>query len=203
MTVIGLAFRATQLARMMGSERPRQIDPTGKSIPVFRICVKPKIQKYFCFHEIQIMAYQWPSRPTQRASAVVTDVGRVAVDADVAIDDRDKGVRQKRVVLTPGNWRQAPKKLALPRSDGGNRVSAHRGERAISRKAIAQGMSDVLRCPVCSCAAFLALFAHEIAGAARIRHSLRPLISRAKNTCKTSGATRRGIAKSRSLLSEI
>src|ERR1700712_3774752 len=61
------------------------------------------------------------------------------------------------------------------RSDGGNRASAHRGERVISRKAIAQGMSDVLRCPVCSCAAFLALFAHEIAGAARIRHSLRPL----------------------------
>src|SRR5437667_2157449 len=29
---------------------------------------------------------------------------------------------------------------------------AHRGERVISRKAIAQGMSDVLRCPVCSCA---------------------------------------------------
>ena len=36
-------------------------------------------------------------------------------------------------------------------------------------------MSDALRCPVCSCAAFLALFAHETAGAARIRHSLRPL----------------------------
>src|SRR5450631_2937575 len=31
---------------------------------------------------------------------------------------------------------------------------AHRGEHVISRKAIAQGMSDVLRCPVCSCAHF-------------------------------------------------
>src|SRR5260221_8186278 len=29
---------------------------------------------------------------------------------------------------------------------------AHRGELVISRKAIAQGMSDCLRCPVCSCA---------------------------------------------------
>src|SRR4029079_11421466 len=29
------------------------------------------------------------------------------------------------------------------------------GEHVISRKAIAQGMSDVLRCPVCSCAHFL------------------------------------------------
>jgi hypothetical protein len=49
-----------------------------------------------------------------------------------------------------------------------------RGERDISRKAIAQGMSDVLRCPVCSCAASLHNFAHETAGAARIRHSLLP-----------------------------
>ena len=32
--------------------------------------------------------------------------------------------------------------------------AVHRGERVISRKAIAQGMSDVLRCPVCSCAHF-------------------------------------------------
>ena len=28
----------------------------------------------------------------------------------------------------------------------------HRGERDISRKAIAQGMSECFRCPVCSCA---------------------------------------------------
>ena len=49
-----------------------------------------------------------------------------------------------------------------------------RGERVIIRKAIAQGMSDALRCPVCSCAAFSHNFAHETAGAARIRHSLLP-----------------------------
>jgi hypothetical protein len=61
----------------------------------------------------------------------------------------------------------------------------HRGERAISRKAIAQGMSDCLRCPVCSCAHLFVHIAHETAGAARIRHSLRPLFSRgAKLTCK-------------------
>src|SRR6202795_4962826 len=50
-----------------------------------------------------------------------------------------------------------------------------RGERDISRKAIAQGMSDCLRCPVCSCALSFVHFAHETAGAARIRHSLLPL----------------------------
>jgi hypothetical protein len=38
-------------------------------------------------------------------------------------------------------------------------------------------------------------FAHEIAGAARIRHSLRPLISRGReNNLQSSGATRREIA---------
>jgi hypothetical protein len=35
-----------------------------------------------------------------------------------------------------------------------------RGERVISRKAIAQGMSDVLRCPVCSCAVFYSCILH-------------------------------------------
>jgi hypothetical protein len=39
--------------------------------------------------------------------------------------------------------------------------------------------------------------AHETAGAARIRHSLRPLISEdRKNYLQTSGATRRGNADS-------
>jgi hypothetical protein len=52
-----------------------------------------------------------------------------------------------------------------------------RGEPGISRKAIAQGMPDALRCPVCSCASHHSL-AHETAGAARTRHSLRPLYLR-------------------------
>src|SRR5256885_16705737 len=57
---------------------------------------------------------------------------------------------------------------------------AHRGERVISRKAIAQGMSDVLRFTCMLMRALSVHIAHEIAGAARIRHSLRPLISRAR-----------------------
>ena len=60
-----------------------------------------------------------------------------------------------------------------------------RGERVISRQAIAQGMSDVLRCPVCSCAHLLLQFAHETAGAARIRHSLLPHLR--ENDMQTSG----------------
>ena len=40
-------------------------------------------------------------------------------------------------------------------------------------------------------------FTHEAAGASSARHSLRPLLSRGANgSCKTSGASRRGIAES-------
>src|SRR6266700_1047634 len=52
---------------------------------------------------------------------------------------------------------------------------AHRGDHVISRKAIAQGMSDVLRFTCMLMRALFVHIAHEIAGAARIRHSLRPL----------------------------
>src|SRR5438552_6346364 len=59
---------------------------------------------------------------------------------------------------------------------------AHRGERDISRKTIAQGMSECFRCPVCSCAPTVQFLAHETAGAACTRHSLRPLFrGRQKN----------------------
>ncbi|MDO8398197.1 MAG: hypothetical protein Q7T45_10290, partial [Bradyrhizobium sp.] len=77
----------------------------------------------------------------------------------------------------------------LSAGDGGEKSPILRGEREISRKAIAQGMSDVLRCPVCSCAPFSHNFAHETAGAARIRHSLLPR-SR-ENDMQTSGVFRR------------
>src|SRR2546421_12442427 len=64
---------------------------------------------------------------------------------------------------------------------------AHRGERDISRKAIAQGMSECFRCPVCSCAPTVQFLAHETAGAARTRHSLRPLFTEAQTNLQSSG----------------
>src|SRR5437899_2603658 len=67
---------------------------------------------------------------------------------------------------------------------------AHRGEHEVSRKAIAQGMSDCLRCPVCSCAPFLRTLAHETAGAARTRHSLRPRFSREAKEFASLGRNR-------------
>src|SRR5258706_14262894 len=80
---------------------------------------------------------------------IATNVGRVAVDAGSADNERRESVRQKRVVLTSdmlaSSWWSVPPATVA-------REFRLSGERAISRKAIAQGMSDVLRCPVCSCA---------------------------------------------------
>ena len=72
----------------------RQISPTGKSILIYGNHVKPKNKKYFAFPEWQIRAYIF-DHPVllRRASAVVTDVGRVAVDAEVATDERSLSVR--------------------------------------------------------------------------------------------------------------
>src|SRR3981189_30847 len=47
------------------------------------IVSSPRIKNISVFMDPKSAAHLWPSRPTQRASAVVTDVGRVAVDADV------------------------------------------------------------------------------------------------------------------------
>src|SRR5438876_12160468 len=68
---------------------------------------------------------------------------------------------------------------------------AHRGEHDISRKAIAQGMSECFRCPVCSCAHFFVQLAHETAGAARTRHSLRPLFGGQGNSIASLGRNAR------------
>ena len=66
---------------------------------------------------------------------IVTNVGRGAVDAEAP-------------------WRTARKRTAKTCGPDAPWLAstvatymAHRGERVISRKAIAQGMSDVLRCP--------------------------------------------------------
>ena len=109
---------------------------------IFRFYRKPN-QDYI--HSI-------PSRSEGRIM-IAMNVGRDAVDAGSADSERRERVRQRRVVLTSRCWRQVLKKLTLLRGDGGKRAVL-RGEHAISRKAIAQGMSDALRCPVCSCAHF-------------------------------------------------
>src|SRR5437879_9174642 len=75
----------------------------------------------------------------------------------------------------------SPGEAKLLGGDGGKRA-VHRGEHEVSRKAIAQGRPGCSRwtcmlvCRLLPCA-----LAREIAGAARTRSSLRPLISRRAN----------------------
>jgi hypothetical protein len=103
-----------------------------------------------------------------------------------AQDERRCCVRQKRVVLAPVAGVKLAEVFAKP-----NRVRKTvnpaateakgirlRGERAISRQTIAQGRPDALRWTCMLVCALLCAIAHETAGAARTRSSLRPLFRR-------------------------
>src|SRR5712671_3766009 len=105
---------------------------------------------------------------------------------------RPAGVRPSRVVLTPRCWRQVCDKKRRRRCQtslvtGESTKYAVKPLRGECRIASAE--------PVCSCA-FFCNFARETAGAARTRHSLRPLISLGERFLHNSGESRRGIAES-------
>jgi hypothetical protein len=106
-------FVATLLAMTAWRAQARQIDPTGKSLPISRSRVKPQNQKYFAFPECQIrrISIAIPSRQEGRIM-IVTDVGRGAVDAGSADNERRESVRRRRVVLTPRCWCQVLEKQA-------------------------------------------------------------------------------------------
>ena len=59
--------------------------------------------------------------PLRGALAIVTNVGRGAVDADAATDARGSSVRRNRVVLAPEAGAQFLRNKFL-RDDGGNRA---------------------------------------------------------------------------------
>ena len=82
-------------------------------------------------------------------------------------------VRRSRVVLAPRPWR-----LSTPPRGGVATVATkavHRGEREVSRKAIARGKSGCLGCPCQIRVRFFLPIAHGDAGAVSARLSLRPL----------------------------
>src|SRR3979490_591368 len=109
------------LAMTKWGEQARQIDPTGKSVPIYGNRVKPRNQKYFAFPEGQIRAISTsiPSRPQERIR-IATIVGRAAGAAGSADNERRESVRQRRVDSTPRGGRQVA--LKWPREDGGKRA---------------------------------------------------------------------------------
>ena len=74
----------------------------------------------------------------------------------------------------------------------------HRGEYEVSRKPLRRESRDASAEPVCSCAFSYVHFAHETAGAARTRLSLRPLRLRGPKVMQTSDASRRENANAHS-----
>ncbi len=66
----------------------RQINPTGKSLLIFRNRVKPRNQKYICFYLTQIRCISITSCPERGALRNVINAGRDAVDAGSACDER-------------------------------------------------------------------------------------------------------------------
>src|SRR6266849_7207149 len=90
--------------------------PTGKSLLIFRNRVKPKNRKeskIFLFSPTPNHRYITciPFLSEGRIM-IVTNVGRGAVDAGSADNERRKSVRRSRVVLTPRCWRQVLEKQA-------------------------------------------------------------------------------------------
>jgi hypothetical protein len=161
--------------------------------------------------------------PQEGRSRVVTSAGRDAVDVRASgahwqsqgemnlvsglagvQDDRRFSGRRSRVVLTPQGWRQVSWRFCRP-----NRVSArpsirgttvatkpgHRGEREVSRKTIARGMSVDPSEPVVTTLVCFVFFGTRGCGCRRHPAFPAPSVVRGANgSCKTSGDQRRGIA---------
>jgi hypothetical protein len=147
------------------------ICPTGKSVNYLS---SPIFKNISVFAAPKSPLYPPPSRPTEGRIRIVRDAGRDAVDAAALGVKRDgragSGLSQtrerstarrrttlRRTVKSCGSgtrcWCQVGGGFASPTGFGRTvnspmtvtRRIRRRGERVISRKAIAQGMSDVLR----------------------------------------------------------
>ena len=124
-----------------------------------------------------------------------------AVSDQSAQDERRCCVRQNRVVPAPVAGVKSAEVFAGPTGSDKTvnspmtvtRRIRRRGEHGISRKAIVRGMPE---CSDCTCMLVCVSshnFAHETAGAASTRHSLRPLSGR--NDLQSPGESRRGNAE--------
>jgi hypothetical protein len=154
--------------------------------------VQPHIQKYFRFHPTQITGVsppiprpqegRWPSSLALGAGCG----GRGCVVARVMrADERRWRVRRSRVVLTPRRWRQVRERPTLLAGDGDKKARSP----GRARNKPSNHCAGKAGLPPLNLYARVRFFdvqpAHETAGAARTRSSLRPLSFGAKAICKT------------------
>src|SRR5665213_3220910 len=106
------------------------------------------------------------------------------MDADCAETKRAGGVRRSRVVLTPRRWRQASWNFPRWRWWQESPVTRESTYKSSSHCA---GKAGVFPLHLYARVRFLLMhIAHETAGAARTRSSLRPLVSRERTKWQTS-----------------
>ena len=106
--ILGPFLSAARTASSRGQAQPDGAGATNQpdgqiTSDLRKLCQVQNFRKskIFPFPSTLITGTFSPSRPTQRGVGHRHNEGRVAVDADVAMDGRSKGVRQKRVVLAP------------------------------------------------------------------------------------------------------
>jgi hypothetical protein len=66
----------------------RQNNPTGNSLPIYGIVSSPKIKNISLLQNREWWHIYRHPVPARGASAIVTNVGRGAVDAEVPLDER-------------------------------------------------------------------------------------------------------------------
>src|SRR6476620_4957383 len=144
--------------------------------------------------------YPLPSRPDQRGARDRHERGTGMrwtrkLRLTSAADAYGKDVWSRR----RGAGVNAPGGDDFPGRNGGKRAVL-RGEHAISRKAIAQGRPDALRWTCMLVCALFVHIAHETAGAARTRSSLRPLTTEGEefpaNLGRNASRDREGVSAS-------
>jgi len=124
----------------------RQIDPTGKSLLIFRSHVKPQNQKYFASHPTQISSLIRAVLPTE-GRAHVTNAERDAVDA-AASGERMQAGRMTLMRTAKSCGSDAPGLASSLREEAQATVATkpgHRGDHEVSRKTIAQGRPGCFR----------------------------------------------------------
>jgi hypothetical protein len=143
--------------------------------------VQPLREKYSALFLTQLSCVLRASRPTRGALRTSRNARWDAVDAKFAKDDRKRSRTAKPCGPdAPMAGVKFARSSRFLRATVTNKLWSHRGEHGISRKPSRREGRSVSAEPVCSCAFFIRMFAHETAGAARTRSSLRPLSSGAE-----------------------
>jgi len=138
--------------------KPGYVSTAKSPVPSIEAIVHPLSQKYFCFSEYTNQSITRPvPHPQEGRFAIVTDVGRGMrwtfwCSVTSCTKRTAKPCGPDAPTLASSSWEASWFSGAMVATKPGRQ-----GEHGVSRKTIAQGMSDRLRCPVCSCAFFCAV----------------------------------------------